>query len=147
MNKLLSLIAAVALSIAFSGLCQAQSDAPYTEGPVWTITLVKTKYGMGDEYLKGLSKTFKGTLDEAKKQNLIMDYKILLGDSTSPHDFDILLMVEQKNMAAFDNSREKFDPIARKIEGTPDQQVATATKRVELREILGNKLMREITLK
>ena len=147
MNKPLILTMAIALSAALSGLCRAQSDAPYTEGPVWTVTMVKAKYGMGDEYLKGLAKTFKGTLDEAKKQNLIMDYKILLGDSANSHDFDILLMVEQKNMASFDNAREKFDPIARKIEGTPDQQVATATKRVELREILGTKLMREITLK
>jgi hypothetical protein len=147
MNKPLILTIAIALFAAFTGLCQAQSDAPYTEGPVWTVTMVKAKYGMGDEYLKGLAKTFKGTLDEAKKQNLITDYKILLGDSADPHDFDILLMVEQKNMASFDNAREKFDPIARKIEGTPDQQVATATKRVELREILGTKLMREITLK
>jgi hypothetical protein len=76
-----------------------------------------------------------------------MDYKVLLGDSTTPHDFDILLLVEQKNMATFDGAREKFDPIARKIEGTPDQQRSTAVQRVELREILGNKLMREITLK
>jgi hypothetical protein len=147
MNKPLILTIAIALSAAFTGLCRAQSDAPYTEGPVWAVTMVKAKYGMGDEYLKGLAKTFKGTLDEAKKQNLIMDYKILLGNSADPHDFDILLMVEQRNMASFDNAREKFDPIARKIEGTPDQQVATATKRVELREILGTKLMREITLK
>jgi hypothetical protein len=147
MNKILIPILGLITAIAFTGTCRAQSDAPYTEGPVWTITLVKTKYGMTDDYLKGLAKTFKGTLDEAKKQNLIMDYKILLGDSSSPHDFDILLMVEQKNMATLDNAREKFDPIARKIEGTPDQQRAMATQRVELREILGNKLMREITLK
>jgi hypothetical protein len=147
MNKSLILTIAIALSATFTGLCRAQSDAPYTEGPIWTVTMVKAKYGMGDEYLKGLAKTFKGTLDEAKKQNLVMDYKILLGGSADPHDFDILLMVEQKNMASFDNSREKFDPIARKIEGAPDQQVATATKRVELREILGTKIMREITLK
>jgi hypothetical protein len=147
MSKSLSLIVGIALSVAFTGLCRAQSDAPYTEGPVWLITMVKAKYGMTDDYLKGLAKTFKGTLDEAKKQNLIVDYKILLGDASSPHDFDILLMVEQKNMASLDNAREKFDPIARKIEGTPDQQRSTATQRVELREILGNKLMREITLK
>jgi len=147
MNKSLILIASIALSVAFSGLCRAQSDAPYTEGPVWTITMVKAKYGMGDEYLKGLAKTFKGTLDEAKKQDLIMDYKILLGGAATPQDFDILLMVESKNMAALDNAREKFDPIARKVEGTPDQQRATATKRLEIREIMGSKLMREITLK
>jgi hypothetical protein len=147
MKKSLILIISIAVGIAFTGLCRAQSDAPYTEGPVWTITMVKAKYGMTDEYLKGLAKTFKGGLDEAKKQDLIMDYKILLGDAATPHDFDILLMVESKNMAAFDNAREKFDPIARKIEGTPDQQRATATKRLDIREIMGTKLMREITLK
>jgi hypothetical protein len=147
MNKSLILITAVVLSTAFAGLCSAQSDAPYTEGSVWQITMVKTKFGVGDEYLKGLAKTFKGALDEAKKQNLILDYKILLGEAATPQDFNILLMVESKNMAAQDNARDKFDPIARKVEGTPDQQRATAVKRLDIREILGNKLMREITLK
>jgi hypothetical protein len=147
MNKSLILIASIAVSTAFTGLCRAQSDAPYTEGPVWTITMVKAKAGMTDEYLKGLAKTFKGAMDEAKKQNLIMDYKILLGEPATPQDFEILLMVESKNMAALDGFREKADPIARKIEGTPDQQLATQTKRLEIREILGSKNMREITLK
>jgi len=147
MNKSLILIASIALSVAFSGLCRAQSDAPYTEGPVWTITMVKAKAGMGDEYLKGLAKTFKGSLEESKKQNLILDYKILLGSAATPQDFDILLMVESKNMAALDNVREKFDPIARKIVGTTDQQQAMAVKRLDIREIMGSKLMREITLK
>jgi hypothetical protein len=147
MKKYLILVATAALSTAWAGLCSAQSDAPYTEGTVWNVTMVKTKYGMTDDYLKGLAKTFKGTLDEAKKQNLIIDYKILLGDSAMPHDFDILLMVESKNMAAFDGAREKFDPIAKKIEGSEDQQRQTAIKRVDIREILGSKLMREITLK
>src|SRR2546430_14566755 len=147
MNKSLILIASIALSVAFSGLCRAQSDAPYTEGPVWTITMVKAKAGMGDEYLKALAKTLKGAMDEAKKQALIMDYKFLLGPAATPQDFDLLLMVESKNMAALDNAREKFDPIARKIEGTPDQQRATQAKRLEIREIMGSKLMREIPLK
>ena len=147
MNKFLILIVSVAVSTAFTGLCWAQSDAPYTEGPVWTITMVKAKAGMADEYLKGLTKTLRGTLDEAKKQDLIMDYKILLGNAATPQDFDILLMVESKNMAALDGFREKADPIARKIEGTPDQQRATQTKRLEIREIMGTKNMREITLK
>ena len=147
MKKYLILAASAALFTAWTGLCSAQSDAPYTEGPVWQITMVKAKYGMGDQYLKGLAKTFKGTLDEAKKQNLILDYKILLGDASNPHDFDILLMVESKNMAAFDNAREKFDPIVKKIEGSVEEQERTATKRLEIREIMGSKLMREITLK
>jgi len=132
---------------AWSGLCSAQSDAPYTEGPVWQITMVKTKPGMDDEYLKGIAKTFKGSLDEAKKQNLILDYKILIGEAATPQDYNILLMVESQNMAALDNAREKFDPIERKVTGDPATQVANATKRLNIREIMGAKLMREITLK
>jgi hypothetical protein len=146
-TKKLQIVALAALSLGIASVCSAQSDAPYTEGPIWNITMVKAKPGMSDEYLKGLAKTFKGSLDEAKKQNLILDYKILLGDAATPQDFDILLMVESKNMAALDNAREKFDPITRKTVGTTDQQQAIQVKRLDIREIMGSKLMREITLK
>ena len=145
--KKVQIVALAALSLGIASLCFAQSDAPYTEGPVWNITMVKAKPGLGDEYLKGLAKTFKSSLEEAKKQDLILDYKILLGTAATAQDFDILLMVEWKNMAALDNAREKFDPIARKTVGTPDQQQAMAVKRLDIREIMGSKLMREITLK
>ena len=84
MKKLLILTCSVAVSVCFSEVVRAQSDAPYTEGPVWNVTMVKAKPGMGDEYLNGLAKTFKGTLEEAKKQNLILDYKILLGNAATP---------------------------------------------------------------
>jgi hypothetical protein len=50
-------------------------------------------------------------------------------------------------MAALDNAREKFDPITRKTVGTTDQQQSIQVKRLDIREIMGNKLMREITLK
>ena len=146
-TKKLQIVALAALSLSIASLCSAQSDAPYTEGPVWNITMVKAKSGMTDEYLKGLAKTLKGTLEEAKKQNLVLDYKILLGNAATPQDFDILIMVESKNMAAQDNAREKFDPITRKVVGTTDQQQAIQVKRLDIREIIGTKLMREITLK
>ena len=146
-TKTMQIVALAALSLGITNLCVAQSDAPYTEGPVWTVTMVKTKTGMTDEYLKELAKTLKASLEEAKKQNLVVDYRILLGAAATPQDFDILIMVESKNMAAQDNAREKFDPIARKIVGTTDQQQAIQVKRLDIREIIGTKLMREITLK
>jgi hypothetical protein len=145
-NKLqIAVVAAFSLSLA--SLCFAQSDAPYTEGPVWTIAMVKTKPGMTDDYLKNLAQIYKATNDEAKKQGIIMDYKILLGVAATPHDFDILLMQEFKNMAAFDGLRDKTDPIAKKLIGSEDVQRQGAVKRMEIREITGGKLMREITLK
>src|SRR5215472_16751890 len=146
-TKKLQIVALAALSLGIASLCSAQSDAPYTEGPVWTVTMVKVKAGMGDEYLKSLAKTLKGTLEEAKKENLVIDYKLLLGNDATPQDFNILIMVESKNMASQDNLREKFDPIARKVVGTTDQQQALQVKRLDIREIIGTKLMREINLK
>lgn len=123
-----------------------QSEIPYAEGSVWQVTMVHTKPGMSDDYLKGLQKSLKTTLEEQKKQGLIVSYKILLGQASTPGDFDIINMVEFKNMAALDGLREKTDPIATKLIGSDDQQRQAAMKRAEIREIVGTKLMREITL-
>jgi hypothetical protein len=132
---------------AVNTAASTQSTAPYTEGAVWQVTMVKTKPGMGDEYLKTLARTFKAANDEAKKQGIITDYKILSGDAATTQDFDLLLMVEYPNMAALDGLRDKTEPIFEKIIGNQDQQRQLAVKRVEIREIMGGKLMREITLK
>ena len=50
-------------------------------------------------------------------------------------------------MAALDGLRDKMDPIIAKVMGSEDQRRATAVKRLDIREILGTKTMREITLK
>ena len=167
MNIVRKLIAVAAVLVTGSGLSLAQSSspasvssspsttstssgsstAPYTEGTVWQITMVHAKPGMGDDYLKGLAKVLKASLEEEKKQGLVVSYKILLGDASTPGDFNIMNMVEYKNMAALDNLREKTDPIATKIMGSEQQIREGAIKRAELREIVGSKLMREITLK
>jgi hypothetical protein len=123
------------------------NTAPYTEGSVWQITMVHVKPGMSDDYLKGLAKNLKTALEEEKKQGLVLSYKILMGDASTASDYNILNMVEYKNMAALDNLREKSDPIAAKVLGNEDARREAAVKRGELREIVGSKTMREITLK
>lgn len=125
----------------------ASAGVPYTEHSVWEITLVKTKAGLDDDYLRGIAQTFKGTMEEEKKQGLIMDYKVLIGDASDRNDFNILLMVEFKNMAAFDGLREKTEPIMAKVLGGQDAQRQLAVKRLDVREILGTKTMREVMLK
>jgi hypothetical protein len=145
MNKSLILISSIAVAAASADLCRAQGDAPYTEGPVWAITMVKAK--LVDDYLKTQTNNFKAFNDEAKKQGVVIDYKILLGDASSPHDFNIILMTEFKNMAAFDGLRAKLDAIADKLIGSADVQREGAVKRMEIRDIIGDKLMREVTLK
>jgi len=153
----------IAFTCGLSGLCLAQSSpttatttttkpaggstAPYNEGPVWSLTMVKTKTGLSDEYLKQITGTVKPVYDEEKKQKVILDYKILQGQAASPHDFDILILVEYPNWAAFDHLRDKMDPVVSKVMGSQDQQRELAVKRLDIREILGTKTMQEITLK
>lgn len=160
--KTTTIITVVAVSLGFATLCSAQTSspaaatkdtaaagsmAPYTEGAVWDVTMVRTKAGMDDDYIKNIANAWKATNEEAKKQGIIVDYKVLMGDAANKDDFNILLMVQFKNMAAFDGLREKTDPIARKLIGTEDTMRQASMKRMEIRDILGNKTMREITLK
>ena len=147
MLKALRAATAGALLLLIPALAWAQSDAPYTEGPVWILTMVKTKAGLEDDYLKNLSHAYRSVMNEAKKQGTILDYKILLGDAASPSDFDVILMVQYRDMAALDGLRDKMDPILKKVMGSENEQRSANMKRGETREILGNKTMREVTLK
>jgi hypothetical protein len=123
------------------------SGAPYIEGSVWTLTMIKTKTGFDDDYFRQISGTVKPIYDEEKKQKIILDYKILMGDSHNRDEANIIILVQYPNMAALDGLRDKMDPLIEKVMGNEDQRRATAVKRLDIREILGTKTMREITLK
>ena len=155
-------LAIVALTCALSGFCFGQSSpatstlttksagggsAPYNEGAVWALTMIKTKTGLTDEYFKQITGTVKPVYEEAKKQKIILDYKILNGESSDSHDFNILIMVDYPDWAAFDTLRDKMDPLLTKVMGSEEQRKDMAVKRLDIREILGTKTMREITLK
>jgi hypothetical protein len=141
------IIAIIALTCGLSGLCFGQSSAPYTEGSVWTLSMIKTKTGLNDEYLKQITGTVKPVYEEAKKQKTILSYKILNGESSDSHDFNILILVEYPNWAALDTLRDKMDPLLTKVMGSEEQRKDLAVKRLDVREILGTKTMREIMLK
>ena len=143
-NKLL--LAFLVAFVVFCGQTSAKDGALYTEGTVWELTLVRAKHGMVDAYLKSITHTFDAVMREAKKQDLILDYKVLLGNPGTAGDFNILLMVETRNMADQDNVRERWGKIVRDAEGDASQRFNTASQRVNMREVLGIKLMREITL-
>ena len=109
--------------------------------------MIKTKTGMSDEYIKQITGTVKPVYDEEKKEKAILDYKILNGEASNSQDFNILILVEYPNWAAFDHLRDKMDPIIEKVMGSEEQRKQLAVKRLDVREILGTKTMREITLK
>jgi hypothetical protein len=122
-------------------------DKPYKEGAVWSVTFVKVKPGMFDTYVRDLGANRKPLMEQAKKEGLILQEKMLAGDSAGREDFDLILMVEYKNWAAFDGLSDKFRVLAQKIVGSEDKQQQMMIKRTDVREIVGTKHMQEIFLK
>jgi len=109
--------------------------------------MIKTKAGLTDEYLKQITTTVKPVYEEAKKQKIVLSYKILDGEASDSHDFNILILVEYPNYAALDTLRDKMEPVMSKVMGSEEQRKDMAVKRLDIREILGTKTMREIMLK
>ncbi len=89
----ISAITIASLTVAFACFAETNttntkgSSAPYNEGPVWTLTMIKTKTGLGDEYLKQITQTVKPVYEEEKKQKIILDYKILNGEAIQSSGF------------------------------------------------------------
>ena len=139
------------VTIVFGLLLGAQAalaqDKPYKEGTVWGVTFIRVKPGMFDVYMRDLASQRKALMDEAKKQGLIVSEKMLSGSAAGRDDWDLLLMVEYKNWAAFDGLSDKFDALALKIVGSEEKQLQSMIKRTEVREILGDKTLQEITFK
>ena len=133
--------AAIAIPAAFA------ADRPFTLGSVWTVTLVRVKPGMDVPYLRDLAVGWKQVMDEARNQQLIVSYKILDGNLPGKDEWNMMLLVEQKNWAAFDGADGKFDAIAEKMVGPEKAQMESMIKRSDMREIVGVRNFQEINFK
>ena len=122
-------------------------DQPYREGSVWSVTFIKVKPGLFDTYMRDLAANRKKLMEQAKKDGLVLSERMLSGDAPGRDDFDLMLMVEYKNWAAFDGLSDKFRKLAEKMVGSEDKQVQMMMKRTEVREILGSRNFQELIWK
>jgi len=147
---LLSIPLIIFFVLGFNNSSYSQDDV-YDEGTVWTLTFVRTGANVAEDYLKDISKTWKAFMDEAVKEGYVKSYKILRGPAANEEDFNIVLMIENENMASFDPDPErdaKMDAIEGKIkESMKDKYDETVKNYETIREIFGTKVMREIYLK
>ena len=142
----LAMLAMPAIVLSAPTAVQAQ-DKPWSEGSVWTITMIHVKPGMFDTYMRELLPMRKKINDEAKKQGLILSSHVLSGNASGRDDFDLMILEEYKNWAAFDGLTAKYDALMKNVVGPEDKQVQVMTKRTEVRDIIGEKVMQEIVTK
>jgi len=156
-RTLLSLLAAaLAVQVARTEPPLAAHDAqdagaerrlPYTEGSVYAMTFIRTRAGRTNDYLQNLRAVYQKVMDDAKSQGLILSYRVFLAPAANRGDWDVMTMIEYKNMAAFDGLQDKWEGIYARSIGNEQQQRAGSQERGKVRDILGEKVAREIILK
>lgn len=142
-----TLLIATLLLVSLSSDIVAQ-DRPYTEGPVVAVTYIRIKPGMFDKYLKYLDTEYKRNMEAQKKAGIIQDYAVYSSPQTREGDWNMILSVTYRNMAALDSLRDRTEPIAaRTLNATPEQLAQANIERGSMRDAVGSRLLRQLILK
>jgi len=145
------------VSLLFLGSCLAAAPAlaqeHYTEGPVWAVNYIRTKPGKFDDYMKYLRSSYMASAGEAKKQGLVLDTKILLNTPRDANDWDIAIATLYPSFGkamdfnqADDDKRKAISENQFKTKDEAKQREMIAP-RFAMRDALGTRYLREVTLK
>ena len=138
------IIAAIALIVTAIGI--AQVKRPYHDGSVWDISFIRVKPGMGTAYMNYLATDWKRNQESMKQAGLILSYKVIASEPHNPGDFNVMLMTEYKDLATMEAGGDKADDLSQTVVGNDQKQMEGYKQRLEIREVLGDRLSREIVL-
>src|SRR5271165_1639145 len=147
MIRAIAVLAFSAMLLPNLSLAQTAPVRPFHDGPVWEITFVKAKPGVGLKYMNFLATEWKTEQEALKKAGLILKYMVIGTESHSPTDFDIMLMTQYKDLATMEANQDKEEAVTNQALNSNDQKmIAGYQERANWREIIGNRLAREIIL-
>lgn len=136
----------VVVLLAVSAVIFAQVSRPYRNGSVWNIAFIRMKPGMDTAYLNYIATDWKRSQEAAKKEGLILSYKVLTTEAHGAGDFNIMLLTEYKDLATMEANEGKADALAQQVVGNDAKQMQGYKERLEIREVLQDRLAREIVL-
>ncbi len=124
----------------------AQVVRPYRNGSVWNVAFIRIKPGMDSAYLNYLATDWKRNQEALKKEGLIISYKVLTTETHGAGDFNVMLLTEYKDLATMEANEAKADTVAQQVVGNDAKQMQGYKDRLEIREVLQDRLAREIVL-
>ena len=140
-------LAAIVLVVGLAGYtAYAQVARPYHDGSVWSIAFIRVKAGMDTAYLNYLASDWKKEQEAMKAEGLILSYKVISVEAHTPAEWNLMLMTEYKSLAAREAGSEKTDALGQKLFGTDQKIMQGYRERLEIREVLGDRLGREVIL-
>ena len=136
----------VVVMLSLSVVVFAQVSRPFRNGSVWNIGFIQMKPGMDTAYLTYVAGDWKREQEALKKDGQIISYKVLTTESHGSDDWNIMLMTEYKDMATMEANEAKADNLAQKVSGNDEKQMQGYRDRLQIREVLQNRMAREIIL-
>ncbi len=136
----------IVLILTLSIVVVAQVSRPYRNGSVWSIGFIQMKPGMETAYLNYVADGWKREQEALKKDGQILSYKVLTTESHGSDDWNIMLMTEYKDMATMEANEAKADNLTQTVIGNDEKQRQGYRDRLQIREVLENRLAREIVL-
>lgn len=124
----------------------AQISRPTHNGSVYELSFIRVVPGMGPAYNKYLASDWKKEQEALKAEGITLSYKVIGTEGHSPNDWNLMLMVEYKDLASLEANADKADALLQKTFGGDDQVMAGYKDRSQIREVLGTRLAREVIL-
>lgn len=141
------IVVALATLVLVAGISvYSQVNRPYRHGSAWTVAFIRIKPGMDTAYLNYIAGPWKANQEAMKKEGLILSYKVLSVEGHTPTEWNLMLMTEYKDLATLEAGEDKADALAQRTVGNDEKQMQGYKERLEIREVMGNRLAREIVL-
>lgn len=148
MNRSLALAGSLALlATAFVACAPSQVDtgprpaAADTDAPVWSVDLVRTLPGAQLDYVRSIETNWAGARAIARERGAVLSYRAFVAPPDTARGWDVLLMTEYADSAAYVNREETFQEIFASPEFVA---VEPARPSAEMREFMsGDVVLRE----
>jgi len=116
---------------------------------VWSVSTIKVDSNMGPAYLEGIKRTWVASNQVSKQLGQIEDYKIYLSDLPDSGQFNMMLVVKFKNTSDLGPSKARYDAFMKEWGEARNKETTEFAQKnyPAMREITGQYLMREVTLK
>jgi len=124
----------------------AQMERPTHNGTVWELSFIHVKPGMDSAYNKYLASDWKKEQEALKSAGVILSYKVIGTEAHSPNDWDLMLMVEFKDLATLEANQDKADALLQKMFGGDEKVMQGYKERSDIQEVVGTRLAREVIL-
>ena len=147
MKRNLTLVCSLfVVMLTMSIVTSAQVNRPYHDGSVWIVGVIQVKPGMSTAYKNYLATDWKRNQEAMKKAGIILSYMVIQTESHSGTDWNMLLLTEYKDLATYEANQDKADNLGQTLVGNDTVQMQGYRDRSLIREVLGNRLARELKL-